>query len=712
MRTCNADLVWPAAFPTLPPRWPCTRVPHRQRYQPRQPLQNRCNAMDGDFKNRMGWTSLYEGSAWAQEWKDGSGASLHDIVNSLLEKQASGHLLPSDVALAWYHVVESNLLVDKAENGSSVKVLLGMANAHHRAMDPKSISALVWALTKAELGAASIFPSLYGNQAAESLINFEPGEVTILLWAAAAHPQLEDSYRMQPFQQLVILVESGLDLSLFSFYELSVLTWATGRVGYHHPALIDAVQKVAVEKVNTMVPADASRLMYGFSLLNTNPVRLLSPLTQQCEKCIGDFTATDLTLFVTSLGRLSVEPETSFLKAIDRRIGEFISIPSPKLRKLKSKTPGISIELEKGHCSSASPVSTPDGISPNHIASLAWSFARMGHKPLQGGFLIKSLKHLEVYTDIYAIREVSAILWACSSLGVAVRPATLVAVARYLDALLVKTNHDPPISILVKTVNYLATVLAQSKKDSSTSELSIIHNSVLKVTKAYVKSINAGRIVPAELAHMLIALGTLNIKPTHVSGFVSCWRDLQQGCVMVAEDLSVYAFPRVAWALVRLKWGKCPAFDAIANAAVSRCALFSPEGIVQMTWACASVKRPFLKLIPTLVTHGLAKLRYLDAKRKVRLAWSYARLLSTRTGGQPDQAALQRVIDSLSKDDIGHLEPPSISALLWACGKLEGSRGDRAVGLIANHMTKRTSRFSEEQLRQAKVLLAQCNNQS
>ena len=83
------------------------------------------------------------------------------------------------------------------------------------------------------------------------------------------------------------------------------------QVQYGTPELLEATTAECLAQVDAFDPPSAARLLHGYAMLQHRPPRLLGPLTRRCVGMMGEFGAHDLSLTVSSLGKLLCDPGKS-----------------------------------------------------------------------------------------------------------------------------------------------------------------------------------------------------------------------------------------------------------------------------------------------------------------------------------------------------------------------------------------------------------------
>lgn len=641
------------------------------------------------------------------QWKDHPGFPLRE---TMLESPSAATFLTllaahqpemtaDDVAVAWHVAVRRRFLRQRADDSAPtlLKYLVRLADEQLGAMCPSTLSTLAWALASSETDETTEL--MYGamTRAEHQLLEFQPGELGLLLWGAATHPGLAQDRRISPFHAFARLVEQGMVLSLFSAHDLSVLMWTLGVVGYLHADVVAAVQDQVIKKVDDIEPSDVARLLHGFATLRHNPVGMFHSLIQRATETMPEYSAEDITLLLISIAKLGVDPGTPFLKALDRRIGAMV----PKIKR-KSKA-------KKG--SPRSHRDSNDGVenvaevclNPHQIGHIMWAFGILEHRPVEGKFMNAALRHLEECVEEYLPEEITTILWACTRLKTDPPPQVLVTITRRLQQILpTKLNDDDcSLGLFTKALSCLATLVIRQPSLLPT-DATLINGFALKLGAVCVVPSNLRQLKASDLSSLVIALANLEPGPLPVQ--VS--ERLQEACAAATEYMQPSLIPRVAWAGVRLRWSSYPGrvWDALAVVATERCCLMPAESLVQLAWSFAALDRPYPELGRVLVERSLWQLPSLGPRDKARLAWAFAQMSRL---WHVDKATVLQVVRSLSANEAKKLDPDSVSAVIWACGRLEGpsSPGSVLEALAAN-MAASLRSFSREQLTQARVILA------
>lgn len=512
---------------------------------------DRSKGSDGAAQSR--WTR--HGPVWGdqagfplrQQMMDCTSAGeLHQLLRSHADQ-----LQGADVASAW-HVGAQGRLLTLARSGDAtqaalVEELLQLTDRFAGGMDATALSTTAWALAATSADAGRLYSVMSLSQ--QRLTTFRPQELCVLLWAAASHVLLPDAQRTLPFAALADLVEHhGMLLEHFSAHDLSVLCWAMGKVHYHHPALLQAAETESEAKVAGLQPPDAARLMHGLAMLSHRPPRLVPPLARRCLDCMGEFCADDVALLMVSLGKLCMDPGADFMKAVAVRATVLAPpISTSRRRGAEAEDPG-------------------DMLHPRHMAHLLWSYARLGSKAGDRGFMLRALRHLASHPRLYAGEDINAALWACTRLGLDAPEAVLKAAAQRMTAL---APQEPP-QILAHVLSSLSALLTR-KQDPSPTVSAAVHQ--FAGAAAELLAAAAGELSAKDVGPVIVALGTLEAAslPENVA------TRLQVACAAHADAFVPSTLPRITWAVVRLRWRSSRMLDALSAAASVQLGLIKPE---------------------------------------------------------------------------------------------------------------------------------------
>ena len=606
-----------------------------------------------------------------------------------LLQQNGPELESADVAAAW-HVAAQQRLLTLARSGDSgqaalLKHLLFLTDKHIDGMDPAAISTTAWAISASESGSSELMEKLL-DAAERHMINFLPCQLCTLLWATASHPRLVDHRRHAPFITLASFVQQGMRLELFLPKEVSTLLWAMGKVAYGHEAILAEAELECCRQMPFFTAADTARAMHGFAMLRHNPITLRGPLSKRWGNAstMDTFSPENAALLMVAHGKLGVEPDKPLLGAMVRRLGALVP-PSkliinkfPKGRRPKDG----SMEPERIE------IDPSNFLHPRHLAHSIWALARLDYRPTEGAFISKLLRHLEANPGLYEAEDLSAIFWACSHLQVEI-PQSLVIIAAERATVLAPKESPALVSSMLRHIAAVTTAV-NGKVPAAARRFSVIAAAVVIPQIA--------KLEPEEVASTIIALGTLEMPPLQRPSAVM----LQRACLAAIPEVSSELLPQLAWAMVRLRWSTPVLVDALLSAAAFRAALMTPEGLAQLTWAFAAMERPHNQLAAALVTQCCAKLGNFCTRDKARLAWALAHL--SQKHPVINQRVLSVVITGITKQEVVKLDPTSVAAIVWACGKLERHPG-QVLDAAAKQINLNTRFYSKEQLMQVRAVL-------
>ncbi len=134
-------------------------------------------------------------------------------------------------------------------------LLVRLATQHAADMEPAAASAAAWSLAAMQLAAAVPAVRSMHAVAAHQLSRYTPSQFCSLLWAGS---RLDKRYRSPLFQELLSLLQNGLDLTLFSAQDLAVLALLCGRVRHAVPAVPAVRGRMQLLVVRRLVAADCS----------------------------------------------------------------------------------------------------------------------------------------------------------------------------------------------------------------------------------------------------------------------------------------------------------------------------------------------------------------------------------------------------------------------------------------------------------------------
>lgn len=582
----------------------------------------------------------------------GSAAALQ----ALLQRHGP-ELVPADVAAAWHVAVQQRLLTlarsgDVAEANLSA-LLVHLTETHGPAMDPTSLATTAWALAASSSGSATHISDILAA-AEQTIVSFKPQELCVMLWAASSHAQLRDrSTQHSLFNALARLVGRGMEMVNFTAHDLSVLLWAMGMSSYGNEDLTKAVDAECAQKAADFEPGDAARAMHGFAMLRHVPGASLDPLFEHCCDRMEEFSPEEITLFMVSMGKLTIEGEPKFMKAAAKAIDKLTPVVAPPKKRAVKKE-------DAGNQPAADTVDPWRLLHPRHMAHILWTLAKLDHKPSKTGFITRMLRHLQTYPGLYAGEDVHAMLWACARLEIKPSDEVISAAVARMTAL----TPVEEASIIAGCLRYTSALVARWPD--------LLHSSRKGINAFAAVGLDA--LLPVlegmeadDLAAMVVALGTLEVNVP-----VEAAARLQRACSASMGDMSSNMLPKLAWAAVRLHWLNAPFLDGVAAASVARVGLMTPQGLTQLAWAFAASSRTYPELVKKVMEQASAKMDKIEPKDKARLAWAFTNF---GKNGQIAQPFLQRLLQSLTTANMKALDPVSIAAVIWVSGRLDKHPG-------------------------------------
>jgi hypothetical protein len=484
-------------------------------------------------------------------------------------------------------------------------------------------------------------------------------------------------------------------LSLFSAHDLSVLMWTLGVVGYLHADVVAAVQDEVIKKVDDFEPSDVARLLHGFATLRHNPVGMFHCLAQRTTGMMSQFSAEDVTLLLISVAKLGVDPGTHFFRASDRRIGELVPKVKRVLKANKGRPragAGFWVENAGEGC-----------LNSRQIVHIMWALGVLDHRPAEGKFMNAALRHLELCIEEYLPEELTTALWACTRLKTDPPPHVLVTITGRLQQILpTKLNDDDySLGLFIRALSCLATLVIRQPSLLPTDAAFVNGFALRLAATCIIPSSNLRHLKAPDLSSLVIALANLELGPLPAK--VS--ERLQEAAAAAAKYMQPSVISKVAWASVRLHWQPgAVLWDSLAVAATEGCCFMPPESLVQLAWSFAAVDRPYPELGRVLVDRSLTKLTLLTARDKARLAWAFAQMSRL---WHVDKAAVLHVVQSLHANEVKQLDSDSVSALIWACGRVKDmSPSPILLDTLAANMAANLQSFSWEQMTQARAILA------
>lgn len=656
----------------------------------------------------------------------------HDASQLLsLLRHHENDLHPADTAAAWHVAVQLRFIsmaaIDHSPHAELTQLLLSLTEVHSSNMDATCLSTTAWALAASGNGTKDHMQAIL-LRAQDEIITFRPQELCILFWAAYTHEHATIEMQHAVYSALSKVVEAGMLLDHFTSHDLSVLVWSMGKSSYIDPMLISKTESECLKKASNFDPGDISRLMHGFSMLRHNPSMLLPSLTQHAEGKLERFTPDDITLFMMSLGKLGVEPDSSFMKRICKRMANMVPQPVGARRGgAIGRAPSSSVSVpaagakqtaERGGPNTTTQdsnddeeeeeddwSSSPDGnntstgidfsknLHPTHAAHIMWALGKIDHRPAERGFILRVHRHLASAPGVYSGEEINAILWATSRLGADMSSPALLASVQRLTC--VAMAEDP--IILASALRSVSSLL--SRNPALLQEEKEIMEAFVAACLSGIEPFIEKSFLADDLALLVVALGTMEIFPS-----ASVAAKLQKCCTQYAQECSSVVLPRLAWATVRLRWTNIhKLMDSIAVASSARLGLVSTEGLSQLAWSFASIDRPFAELANGLASQCTAKGGFdrFPAKDKARMAWAFGHMMRF---GDPSMSFLLKLLKSISARDLNTMDGLSVSAVVWACSRCTEHPGP-IIDALAVHVDKNLRKFSGQQLTSAVAVL-------
>ncbi|GAB4820915.1 hypothetical protein N2152v2_007961 [Parachlorella kessleri] len=581
-----------------------------------------------------------------------SAAELHGLLLTRLHDVSA-----LDVAFAWHLAASRDFFQgapaahEAGEASAAVQLhalLVQLAEERLGSMGPVALSTTAWGCAASQLPCQPLLERI-AQQAERQLYRFRPRELCALLWAGA----LANPGDLRLLKLCSRLLEGGMSLELFSPHDLSVLIWCCGKAQYGTPELLEATTAECLAQVDAFDAPSAARLLHGYAMLQHRPPRLLGPLTRRCVSIMGEFGAHDLSLAVSSLGKLLCDPDLQFLLSAASRAAALV--PSAR---------------------------------PEHLTNIIWGFARLGHSPASGRFTLKLCAHVGSQLAEYGGELVGAVLWALAKLQYSPSALFLDRVLAYMTAEM--TNLSPAtLATSMWSFGILAAGSTRVSKEYGVRFRTFAQQALVHLGEPS----RVGSLSVHDMPSVLIALATLQVRPAdHLA------KRLADGCCQVVDALPGEGLSRLAWAVATLQLRDQPQLVQAIVEAPAACKLL-PQGIAQLVWSLAALECCPTELLKALSTalvgtpiplHGLDPIQPAD---KARIVWAFAQL------GLHDRQLMNRLLGTLKARDVGKLGPTGVAAMLWGCAKLQHHPGP-VLDLLAKYVGSNLERFSRVQLLQ------------
>ena len=607
---------------------------------------------------------------------------------------------PSEVAAAWHVAVQAKLLSSSTSSNNTdshtnndanpssaslVSLLLKLTDRFVETMDPASLATTAWALASSSHGSQQTMHKLL-DTAQRTLIHFLPPQLCVLLWASATHPALatDPPLQLRLFHALADLIDGGMRLELFSPSDLSLLLQSMAKARYIHASIITAAEMECLAKIDAASPSDTARILYGFAALQHNPMTLRRELESRLgsREALEAFSPEEVAMMMVGYGKTHVVPDTKMLRALLRRLailvptsgnsnsgggGEPIGPVAKRKYTKKSDVSNNGVPDTNTDATAAGAAAgaaaAPQYLNSKHVAHCVWALGRINYQTGDNTFISRALRHFVSCPGAYSGEEVSAMVWGAVTMEVKIADDVLACTARRAAFLATRENEE----VVASMLQQIAAAAAAAATTTVLSPKTAAYCRKFASMAAVLLAPTASRMSPSQLASIIVALGTLEIRKGEVPASTAI--ALHRACLSSVREFSSEVLPRVAWATVRLHWNNLPQVgDAIAIAAAVRAPLMSAEGLAQMAWSFAAMERPHHGVAKVLVEECMSKVAYFSTQDKVRLAWALSHIAVRHPEVHPIH--ISRVIEGITKSEMKYLDPVAVSAIIWTCGRL------------------------------------------
>lgn len=467
-----------------------------------------------------------------------------DLLDKI--KRNSSKMNQRPLAAAWNVLLKKNILRNgeaaklRSTNNELKGLLLSLTMPLVSSLEPSQISMISRAMVATETGTSKDIMTI-SSEIQTRLINFEPKELCMVLWALSTHPGMTNNERHYLFGSLASLVDKGMGLDLFSSRDLSILVWSMAHVSYSNKSLVKAAEIESAKKIQHFNPDDTSRIMHGFAGLKHNPTTFLPLLIEKYEDHLDAFGPADLTLLYVSLGKLVVEPSLNFTRAMNRRAKELLP------RDVKSRA-GEKAEFDL------------------HLnAQILWSFARLGLK--RTAFSSQGIKYASHHISDHHIEDLTAVLWACCRLQIDLSDSCMCDVATSLA----HRSQESASTSIVQPLRYLLILYTRLGEDKSClDELKPVRHESSVVLQRIAPKLQE---IPAwDVCTLAISLSTTGIILDAKTSLI-----FQRAIEISIESVPASLLPKLAFAIAKMKWSNVEMLNALASSTVKRSGLIKPE---------------------------------------------------------------------------------------------------------------------------------------
>lgn len=533
---------------------------------------------------------------------------------------------------------------------------------------PSEISMIARAMVATRTGAAADIVHI-SSDIQTRMVQFAPKELCMVLWALSSHPGMSEKEKHSLFKSLAGLVKEGMGMGNFTAQDLSILVWSLGQAGFRDDALLRAAESESASKIDSFSTEDISRLMHGFACVGYNPHALFVSITQTYQDRLDEFSAQDLALFVVSLGKLVVEPPTSFCKSMTARAKDLVPTVTTKR---------------------TSSLNTSDMLSVHLNALILWSFARLGLK--KTSFSTKSIKFVNANIAKHDAEDLVAVMWACCRLDIKIDPGHVTEFSSRLLDLFITHRENP--GCICRGFRYLSLLWNANTRISKRQTLKKSDEAVLEqnvkaiIQEMFGKSMFLDNITNWERTSVIIALGGFTFLFEKNGLDPAIMRSIQNR--ITSLDVEASLLPKLAFTIAKLHLESPAVIENLSKTIIYKAGVIPLGGLVQIAYSYASFssysgkKQDVSRAISKRLVGNLDSI---SSRDKARAAFAFFRL------GKQDTIS-RKILESLDEREIAGLEPSSLYGLFIAlpASNMSNSLRHALVGAALEHVNSFTNK--------------------
>lgn len=613
----------------------------------------------------VSWATREQAALFDQIGKSGTSQELYRI---LLDNE--DYILTDDttayLSMAWdllLHRHCSTIKNNKDLQGFMMQHTMPNVNR----FKPSEISMIARAMVATRTGAAVDIMQI-SSDIQTRMVQFAPKELCMVLWALSSHPGMGEKEKHSLFKSLAGLVKGGMGMGNFTAQDLSILVWSLGQAGFRDDALLRAAEAESTTKIDSFSTEDISRLMHGFACVGYNPHVLFVSITHTYQDRLDEFSAQDLALFVVSLGKLVVEPPSSFSKLMTARARDLVPTSTRKAS------------------------NTADMLSVHLNALILWSFARLGLK--RTSFTTKSMKFIHANVAKHDAEDLVAVMWACCRLDIKIDPGHVATLSsRLLDFF---TDNSENAACICRGFRYLSLLwnanVRMSDEEGQTmkkSDKAVLEQNVKAIIQEmFCKSVFLDNITNWERTSVIIALGGFTFLFDENKLDAAIIRSIQNR--ITSLDVEASLLPKLAFTIAKLHLESPAVIENLSKIIIYKSGVIPLGGLVQIAYSYASFSSYSGKkqdVSRAISKRLVANLSSLSSRDKARAAFAFFRL------GKQDTIS-RKVLESLDEREIAGLEASSLYGLFVALPASNTSNSLRhaLVGAALEHVNSFTTK--------------------